>query len=156
MEAMDGTIENLCQSKELPKEKRINLSLQIIRGIRVIHKKGLCHRDICPSNILYKRYDDCYIVKISDFGLVKNPFNKMTSAGSEVKGHFVDQEVEEKGFSKYRQMHDLYSLAMTLVFVLWGNIQGMTNIRKCKTWLEKQRTILLSALMNLKSIIEMK
>ena len=69
MEAMDGTIEELCQRADLTLDKRRNLVLQIIRGVKVLHDKGLSHRDIHPCNILYKIYDDCYLVKISDFGI---------------------------------------------------------------------------------------
>lgn len=130
MEAMDGTIEELCQRADLTLDKRRNLVLQIIRGIKVLHDKGLSHRDIHPCNILYKKYDDCYLVKISDFGLAKNPTNKMTSDGSEVKGHYVDTEVFKIGFSKFEMKHDLYPLAMTIVFVLLGRSSGYEKYTK--------------------------
>ena len=130
MEAMDGTIEELCQRADLTLDKRRNLVLQIIRGVKVLHDKGLSHRDIHPCNILYKIYDDCYLVKISDFGLVKDPTNKMTSDGSEVKGRYVDPEVLKIGFSKFEMKHDLYPLAMTIVFVLLGRSSGYEEYTK--------------------------
>lgn len=130
METMDGTIEELCQRKDLSLGIRKNLVLQIIRGIKVLHGRGLSHRDIHPCNILYKKYDDCYLVKISDFGLVKDPNNKMTSNGSEVKGRYVDPEVLQVGFPNYEMKHDLYPLAMTMVFVLLGRSSGYEKYSK--------------------------
>lgn len=130
MEAMDGNIEGLCQRKDLSLGIRKKLVMQIIRGIKVLHDRGLSHRDIHPCNILYKKYDDCYLVKISDFGLIKDPVNKMTSDGSEVKGRYVDPEVFKIGFPMFEMKHDLYPLAMTMVFVLLGRSSGYEEYTK--------------------------
>jgi len=40
--------------------------VQMMKGVRACHEVGIVHRDIKPQNLLL---DDCYQLKISDFGL---------------------------------------------------------------------------------------
>lgn len=44
--------------------------------------KNLLHRDISTTNILVKQYDDANIIKIADFGLVKDKYNYLIKQGS--------------------------------------------------------------------------
>ena len=129
MELMDGTIEQLCQTN-MPIEKRKNITNQIIHAVSYLHQKELSHRDICPQNLLYKQYDDCCVVKISDFGLVKNNNSNLTSDGSNVKGRFIDPDVELNGFNNYEPIHDLYPLAKLVAFVLTGKYSGYNSSMK--------------------------
>lgn len=42
---------------------------QILSGVHYLHSKGVVHRDLKLENILLKRTEDSYEVKIADFGL---------------------------------------------------------------------------------------
>ena len=55
-------------SKELlGLEEKLNIAIEIIESIRVIHGKGIIHKDINPSNIVYNRVTKQ--VKLIDFGI---------------------------------------------------------------------------------------
>ena len=41
---------------------------EIVNGLKYIHLKGLCHRDLNPNNIFL---DAIGTIKIGDFGLAK-------------------------------------------------------------------------------------
>ena len=52
---------------------RKNIALQFLKGLKYLHSKDMYHRDISFNNILIKEFDDNFvIVKISDFGLLKD------------------------------------------------------------------------------------
>ena len=51
---------------------------QIAKGFCFIHREGMMHRDLNPSNVLLSR--DLLVAKISDFGLVKRKDHTHTMA----------------------------------------------------------------------------
>ncbi|KAG2770831.1 hypothetical protein PC129_g6898 [Phytophthora cactorum] len=57
------------KSGEIDVSKNMHIFLQIVNGLKYVHKKGLVHRDIKPANIFLTRE---FCVKIGDFGLSKN------------------------------------------------------------------------------------
>jgi serine/threonine protein kinase len=68
MELMDhGSFDDLIESQgRLPEEQVLDVGIQIARGLRAAHRKGLIHRDVKPANILFV---DEQAAKIGDFGL---------------------------------------------------------------------------------------
>ena len=67
-----GTLEDFCreESQALKESTVIYIMQQLFQGINYLHKKGICHRDLKPMNILVEDYNirnDPY-VKITDFG----------------------------------------------------------------------------------------
>lgn len=100
---------------------RLYLINQIFNAFRYIHSKGLLHRDISPSNILIKNYEDSDIIKVSDFGLVKIKDSKLTSPDSDLKGSFNDPKLSTFGFANYEIRHETYALTRLIHFVVTGN-----------------------------------
>ncbi|AJC85365.1 protein kinase family protein [Campylobacter peloridis] len=132
MEYADFTLEkyiNQNNSKLLIDEK-ISLGCQIIRGIEILWNKKILHRDISFKNILLKIYDDIYpVVKISDFGLIKEIDSQLTSENTEVKGSLNEiSRLQKKGFKNYDTSDEIYALSRVLYFVATGK----TNMEKAK------------------------
>lgn len=64
----------------LPQELILSISGQILKGLDVIHKNNIIHRDLKSANIMF---DEQMNVRIMDFGLSKSPLlATMTSLGS--------------------------------------------------------------------------
>jgi serine/threonine-protein kinase len=57
----------------MPAERAIHIVRQVARALREAHALGVVHRDMKPGNVyLVKRDDDDDVVKVLDFGLVKD------------------------------------------------------------------------------------
>jgi tRNA A-37 threonylcarbamoyl transferase component Bud32 len=75
MEYLDGiTAASLVErSGEVPVARAVHLLRQVCAGLAEAHAKGLVHRDVKPENLMVCRRGGEYdVVKILDFGLVKN------------------------------------------------------------------------------------
>ncbi len=122
MEYMDYTLDSFITKnrQSMPIGLRKNIVNQILRAFEYIHSKERLHRDISPKNILLKEYHDTYVVKISDFGLVKIPNSSLTSFNTEFKGYFNDPSLLTDGFSSYNMLHETYALTRIVYFVMTG------------------------------------
>ena len=140
MELMSESIEKyvLDNNANLAYSVRINLIMQTLRAIEYIHTKGYYHRDICPKNILIKKYDDTIVVKLSDFGLVKENNSELTSDSTDIKGYYNDPALQIEGFKNYGILHEIYALTRLVVFILTGkNNYDKIKDAKIKSFLAK-------------------
>jgi tRNA A-37 threonylcarbamoyl transferase component Bud32 len=73
MEFIDGPrFSDLVKDGPLEPRRTVELILQVCRGLRYAHRRGVVHRDLKPSNLLIRTLDDgSEQVKVVDFGLVK-------------------------------------------------------------------------------------
>ena len=122
MEYMDLTLEKYISTNNgnLTFKQRKGISMQILKAFKYLHSKELLHRDVCPKNILVKKYDDVDVFKVSDFGLVKIPESNLTSLNTDYKGYFNDPELRLEGFSSYGIVHEIYALTRVIYFVMTG------------------------------------
>ncbi len=128
MEYLDETVyDYIDKNKKINLETRIDLIKKIITAFKYLHSKELLHRDINPKNILLKRYDNGYVVKISDFGLVKIKKSELTSLSSEIKGALNDPKlsVYEHGFQNYNMVHETYAFTKLIYYILTGRTNGI-------------------------------
>ena len=127
-EYMDDTLYDFINknNNKILLNTRINLALQIFKAFEYIHSKEYLHRDISLTNVLIKQYDHTIIVKISDFGLVKEKNSTLTSTDSEVKGSLNDSKLEIIGFKNYSMVYETYALTRLILFVMTGK----TNLEK--------------------------
>src|SRR5262245_2468838 len=80
MELLPGSdLEALLRSGEpMPLRERLEVMIQVLRGLAFAHEHGIVHRDIKPSNI---RLLDDGTAKIMDFGIAKLGGMNLTRTG---------------------------------------------------------------------------
>ncbi|XP_048827228.1 dual specificity testis-specific protein kinase 1 [Brienomyrus brachyistius] len=67
-----GNLEQLLDSEEyLSWAVRMDLSLDIARGLQYLHNKGIFHRDLTSKNCLVRCENGLYSVVVGDFGLAE-------------------------------------------------------------------------------------
>ena len=85
-------------------DKTINIIIQILLGIKEIHKNNIIHRDLKPENILISDNDK---IKICDFGLSKYTTDQSEfSSTVRTKKYFSPQIVNNE---KYSNKADIWS-----------------------------------------------
>ncbi|EOH4789266.1 protein kinase family protein, partial [Campylobacter jejuni] len=137
MEYVDFTLKEYIHknNSKLSSDERISLGIQIIKGIKTLWNKNILHRDISLKNILIEQYDDIVVIKISDFGLVKELNSELTSENTEIKGSLNEiSRLQKKGFNNYDKSDEIYALSRVLYFIATGR----TNLINTKCdFLEK-------------------
>jgi eukaryotic-like serine/threonine-protein kinase len=127
MELVDhGSLDDLIeQKKKLPEELVLEAGIQVAKGLRAAHGKGLIHRDVKPANILFA---DEHIAKIGDFGLA-GVAAETGEAKGEIWGtpYYVAPERLYNRPEDFRS--DMYSLGATLFHAISGRapIEADTN-----------------------------
>jgi eukaryotic-like serine/threonine-protein kinase len=127
MELVDhGSLDDLIeQRKRLPEEQVLEAGIQVAKGLRAAHAKGLIHRDVKPANILFA---DEHTAKIGDFGLAGVAAETLETRG-EIWGtpYYVAPERLDNKPEDFRS--DIYSLGATLFHATAGRapIEGETN-----------------------------
>ncbi len=92
MELLAGAdLETLLRSgEELLLEERLDVIMQVCRGLAYAHERGVVHRDMKPSNI---RVLDDGRIKIMDFGIAKLGATAVTKSGMMVGTiHYMSPE----------------------------------------------------------------
>lgn len=118
MELIDqGSLDDLMESQGRVSEQQVlDIGIQIARGLRAAHRKGLIHRDVKPANILFV---DEQAAKIGDFGLAafatQNPKNESAIWGTPpyVAPERLCHQPEDV-------RSDIYSLGATLFHAVAG------------------------------------
>jgi tRNA A-37 threonylcarbamoyl transferase component Bud32 len=121
MEYCDTTLREYINRKNstLSFAARKRIALQFLYGINFLHHQGLLHRDISLQNVLVKVFDaGAVLVKLSDFGLVKDKSREFTRTQTEMKGTLVDPMLES--FKDYAVVNEVYTIAWVLAYVFKG------------------------------------
>ena len=93
--------------------------IQVLNAFEYAHSKGIVHRDIKPSNIFIDKNDQ---VKILDFGIAKifGTGNELTQTGTQMGTPVYMSPEQVKGDKSIDHRSDIYSLGITLYFLLVG------------------------------------
>src|SRR5271170_4111196 len=74
MEYLDGVTlyERIQTDGPLPWKEALNITLEICEGLRLIHEKGIIHRDLKTGNIMLCKQAGAARVVLMDFGLARD------------------------------------------------------------------------------------
>jgi tetratricopeptide (TPR) repeat protein len=74
MEYLDGITlyEKILRDGPLPWKEALNIALEICEGLRLIHEKGIIHRDLKTGNIMLCQQAGATRVVLMDFGLARD------------------------------------------------------------------------------------
>ena len=110
MEYLEGTaLRSLIKrEKALPLHRTLSIAVQICKGLRYAHSRGVIHRDIKPGNIQILNQDR---VKIMDFGLAKPEAQTLTGHG-EVLGTPAYMSPEQIRGKKVDARSDVFSFGV--------------------------------------------
>ena len=107
-------------NRPLPEEIAISYICQIGAALKVVHQKGLLHRDIKPQNIILRQ--NTQEVVLIDFGIAREftPGATQTHTNMVSDGYAPPEQYFAQG--KYTPATDVYALAATLYTLLTGQV----------------------------------
>ncbi|MGX5174739.1 protein kinase domain-containing protein [Aliikangiella sp. IMCC44653] len=128
MEKINGIdLAELLTQGELPFSKKIDIALQICRGLAYAHRNDVIHRDIKPSNIIIDQHGQ---VKILDFGIALNEVSSEQSTQQTsvvgTAGYVAPEQASD--YSGATIKSDIYSTGVVL-YDLFGRPVKDSRIR---------------------------
>ena len=120
--SLDAAIKN----KELDEEQKNRITVEIVLGMRYIHKFKIMHRNLKPLNILLSKNNH---VRISDFGLATQEDLEITQTKGIGTLLFMAPELFDiESETCYTSKVDVYSFGIVLIFIVTDkypkNIKG--------------------------------
>ncbi|MFC0232960.1 protein kinase family protein [Vagococcus entomophilus] len=133
MEYVKQTLKEYIDSNntKLQLFERKRLVTQLFNAFKYIHSKRIFHRDISLSNILVKEYDDkTVILKVCDFGYLKESDSTLTRQNTEFQGSLNDPQLKIMGADKYTIQHEIYALTQVIFYIMTGRKNVNSNKNK--------------------------
>lgn len=121
MEYCDTTLRDYIAKRngQLSFAARKRIALQFLCGVNYLHHERLLHRDISLQNILLKVFaSGAVLVKLSDFGLVKDQSSEFTRTQTEMKGTVRDPMLSN--FKEYGVVNEIYAIGHILAYIFTG------------------------------------
>ena len=108
---------------------------QLCEALRELHAQNIIHRDIKPSNIMLTRDN---VIRLIDFSIART-FKENVSTDTEFLGTKGFAPPEQYGFGQTDSRSDIYSLGVTIKFLLGKNYDGwLKEIFTCCTKLDPE------------------
>ncbi len=128
-----GQIEqNWLQNRPaLSETEAIQLLIQILPVLSYLHERHISHRNISPSNLIFRSSDHQPI--LTNFGIIQEIMDQMEIETNETK---LLHEVRKLpvGFIPTGVEEDLYALAVTIIILLTGKEVQVLFDSTTKTW----------------------
>ena len=124
MEKLKGIdLSQMLSQGELPYSKKMDIAIQLCKGLAYAHKNGVIHRDIKPSNIIIDQHAN---VKILDFGIALADDEKRAAQTSVMGTQGYVAPEQEDDYSKATFASDIYSVGI-LFYDLFGKPESKQN-----------------------------
>ena len=110
------------EGSTIGESQSIDIGIAVLRSLGEAHAHGLVHRDLKPANIfLHRVAGGDSIVKVLDFGIVKDTDSSMTQAGKAL-GTPTHMSPEQAMGKTVDARSDLYALGVVLYECLTGSL----------------------------------
>ncbi len=130
LELIEGrTLDGILTSRQtLPVGQAVAVAHQLLCALEVVHRHGIVHRDVKPSNVLVSRLPDGDQIELIDFGIAQvgadadSATRKLTQAG-EILGtveYMAPERILEAG--PVDATCDVYSVGVVLFECLLGEV----------------------------------
>ena len=114
-----GTLSKWMKNHKTITENEASIILkQILSAVAYLHGKQICHRDIKPQNIMLSQENDLNGIKIIDFGLSAQNFDKLMN--NDYCGTYIYMAPEQIEKKLYFISVDIWSIGI-LMFMLLNN-----------------------------------
>jgi serine/threonine protein kinase/formylglycine-generating enzyme required for sulfatase activity len=138
MEHVEGLpLTKYCDLHRLDIRGRLEIFLQVCRGVEHAHHRGILHRDLKPSNSLVSTPDEGPEAKIIDFGVAKATNQRLTEKTlytevGRVIGTpaYMSPEQAERTSKEVDHRTDVYSLGVILYELLVGELPLSIDVQK--------------------------
>lgn len=127
------SLETAIQNKELTDEEKNRIIVEIVLGMRYVHKHNYMHRDLKPSHILLNKENH---VRISGFFLAKEEkLDESQTKGIGTLRFMAPELFDESSDTKYTRKIDVYSFGIILSYIITGEYPpfSLKNIINGKT-----------------------
>jgi eukaryotic-like serine/threonine-protein kinase len=133
MEFLDGEELRyiLKREKVLPPERLVRMLSQVAIGLDEAHARGFIHRDLKPDNLFLCGTREGDVVKLLDFGSVKDTGNnrkKLTMLGTTIGSPYYMAPEQAQGLETIDPRADVFALAALVYECITGEVPfGGTN-----------------------------
>ena len=111
-----GSLKKWIQKQEkITEEQSSTILRRVLSAVEYLHSKQICHRDIKPENIMLSKENDLDSIKIIDFGLSAQNFDKLIN--NDYCGTYIYMAPELIEKKLYFNSVDIWSIGI-LMFIL--------------------------------------